>query len=217
MSKDLNLKLNRAKDLGVWIHAKINGKNLPRGDRIRVRIGVALLHLALEHYNAINVLITERLYGSAFALARPLLESYSRSIWVLYCATDKCLEDIKNKNSDLPGISNLIEIIGKQTEPGVKEAGAWLKKIKEKNIKQFHDLTHGGILQAVRRITEEGIESNYPEEELSKLLEFSIEVAIQIACRFFVIAKNESLLAELNNIAFTIRSDLNNPKSEFDA
>jgi len=188
MSAELNL--NRAKELGVWLHDRTNGLALPKDDR--ARIGAAALYLAQEHHDAIIVLIGARLYGSAFALARLLLETYVRGVWLLNFASDIQLQNyMKGK---CPKFYMLLEAIGNTPETG----GEWLKGIKEKNWDQFNELTHGGAAQVVRRITEEGIESAYPEEEQSRLLEFSGEVAIRVAAELFAIAGNELLLEELS-------------------
>jgi hypothetical protein len=161
----LELSLNRAKELAMWLHKRIDGLVLPQNDR--VRIGIAILQLALEHYHAINVLIEARLYGSAFALARPLLEAYARGIWLLNSASDSQRQSyMKGK---LPKFGEILNAIGDIPETG----GFWLKEIKKKNWVQFNDLVHGGACQVARRNTEEGIESAYPEQELSRLLEFS--------------------------------------------
>jgi hypothetical protein len=194
----LELSLNKAKELGMWVHERIDRLILPQNDH--VRIGGACLHLALEHYHAINVLIEARLYGSAFALARPLLEAYARGIWLLNSATESQLQSyMKGK---LPKFGEILNAIGDRPETG----GFWLKEIKKKNWVQFNDLVHGGAHQVARRNTEDGIESSYPEEELSRLLGFSGEVAIQLATQFFVVAGDELRLIELKNKATTIRS-----------
>lgn len=193
----VELSLNRVKELGVWLHERINGLVLPQNDRIR--IGGADLHLAQEHCNGIIILIDARLYGSAFALARLLLEAYVRGVWLLKFASDTQLQSYMK--GDCPLFYKLLDAIGDAPETG----GAWLKGIKEKNWYHFNELAHGGACQIVRRNTEEGIESAYSEEELSRLLEFSGEVAIRVATELFVVAGEELLLAELKEKAATIR------------
>ncbi|MBZ0092882.1 MAG: hypothetical protein K8F27_11780 [Sulfuricellaceae bacterium] len=195
------LNLNRAKELGMWLHERTNGLNLPQNDRIR--IGGTVLHLALEHYDAIIVLIDARLYGSAFSLARLLLEAYVRGAWLLNVASDT--ERQSYMKGKCPDFYKLLDAIGDDPETG----GAWIKGTKEKNWTQFNELTHGGACHVIRRNTEEAIESAYPEEELSRLLEFSGEVAIRVAAELFAVADDELLLTQLAEKAAIIRGHPN--------
>lgn len=191
-----------AKDFGIWLDARTNGLELPATDDRR-RISQALFYLALEHYDSILVLLSNRLIGSAFALARPLLEAYVRGKWILCAATDT---DIQNflKGKVEPSFQDLLDQIGNDPESG----GAWLQKTKELNWKAFNDLTHGGIHQVIRRLTEEYIESNYPLEEQERLVVFAIEVSIGTATELFVFAERELLLEELETQANHLRSTL---------
>lgn len=191
-----------AKDFGIWLDARTNGLELPATDDRR-RISQALFYLALEHYDSILVLLSNRLIGSAFALLRPLLEAYVRGKWILCAATDT---DIQNflKGKVEPSFQDLLDQIGNDPESG----GAWLQKTKELNWKAFNDLTHGGIHQVIRRLTEEYIESNYPLEEQERLVVFAIEVGIGTATELFVFAERELLLEELETQANHLRSTL---------
>lgn len=191
----VELSLNRAKELGVWLHERTNGLCLLSSEQ-KVIAG-ATLYLAQEHYDAIIVLFSARLYGSAFALARPLLEAYVRGTWLLNHASPDELQ--KYMKGDCPKFWELLQAIG--DEPGT--SGYWLKKIKRKNWYGFNDLTHGGACHVVRRVTEDAIESAYPEEERSRLLYFSGEVAIGVAEQLFsvAIAGKEVLLSQLEERA----------------
>jgi len=191
-----------AENFGIWLHERTNGLELSATDDRR-RISQALFYLALEHYDSILVLLRDRLIGSAFALARPLLETYVRGKWILCAATDT---DIQNflKGKLEHSFQDLLDQIGNDPESG----GAWLQKTKEFNWEAFNDLTHGGIHQVIRRLTEEYIESNYPLEEQERLVVFAIEVNIRTAIELFVLAEREPLLKELETQANHLRSTL---------
>ena len=189
--------LEKAKELRIWLHERTNGLHLPSNDRIR--IAGPVLHLALEHHDAIIVLLCARLYGSAFALARLLIEAYARGIWLLNFASDAELQ--KYMKGKCPEFYEVLNKIGDDPETG----GAWLKGIKEKNWAFFNELTHGGACQVIRRNTEEAIESAYPEEERSRLLQLSSEVAIGVAAQLFAAAGEELLLTQLEEKMTAIR------------
>lgn len=69
-----------------WIDKSIDGIDIP--SETRFRLAGACLGVALEHHKAIILLIKHRLYGSAFAMVRPLFESYVRGVWLHRCASD---------------------------------------------------------------------------------------------------------------------------------
>ncbi len=191
-----------AKDFGIWLDARTNGLELPATDDRR-RISQPLFYLALEHYDSILVLLNNRLIGSALALARPLLETYVRGKWILSSATDT---DIHNflKGKLEHSFQDLLDQIGNDPESG----GAWLQKTKKFNWNALNDLTHGGIHQVMRRLTEKSIESNYPLEEQARLVVLAIEVGIRTATELFVLAERVPLLAELETQANRLRTTL---------
>ena len=76
-----------------WQDQKIHGVEIPNKERDRVVAG--LIDLALEHEKSISVLVHRKLYGSVFALLRPLFEAYIRAVWIRYCASDDELEKFK--------------------------------------------------------------------------------------------------------------------------
>lgn len=191
------LSLNRAKELGVWLHERTNGLHFPSSER--VGMAGAILYLAQEHYDAIIVLLSARLYGSAFALARVLFEAYIRGKWLLSCASEDDLKEYMKGHC--AGLDKLLEDIGDDLETG----GAWLKKNQKVNRRHFNELTHGGASHVVRRISGGVIESVYPEEELCRLLDFSNEVAIRVAAELFGAAGQELLLKQLEEMATGLR------------
>lgn len=132
-------------------------------------------------------MINENLPGPAWALARSLLDSYVRGLWLLNHASDMEIKKFL-EGKELPKFDQLLSAIGNDEETG----GAWIHKICELNRKDFHDLTHGGIELVLRRITDYSIEPNYPEDEQIRLMH--IQIGIQFAIGY-------ELLALANNLA----------------
>ncbi len=198
-----------ARDFGIWLHERTNGLTLPATND-RLRVSQALFYLALEHYDSIVILLNDRLIGSAFALARPLLETYVRGKWILCSATDTDIQKFLKGKLER-SFQYLVDEIGKVTE----NEGDWLQKTKHSNWKALNDLTHGGILQVIRRLTEEYIESNYPLEEQERLVVFAIEVDIRTATELFALAERVPLLAELETKASYLRTTLSPKLSDF--
>ena len=61
----------------------------------------------------------------------------------------------------------------------------------EKNLKAFHDLTHGGSEHVLRRNRVGSVEPSYPEQELVQLIEFGNEIRVRIG---------NDLLSRLNDL-----------------
>ena len=190
--------LLRAKDFGIWLHNRTNELPLVLDTPGR-RWGAGCFHLALEHNDAIIVLIQNQLYGSAWALARPLLEAYVRGVWLASCASNDEVE--RFSAGHCPKFNQLIGAIGESAETG----GQWLHQIQKQHWRVLNEYVHGGAAQVVRRNTESAIESVYPVEELAELLTYATEVAIRVATEFFALARQEQLLVELKGKADIVR------------
>jgi hypothetical protein len=48
--------------------------------------------IALEHHEAISLLVNSKLYGSAFTLVRPLFETVFRALWINQAADEAQIE-----------------------------------------------------------------------------------------------------------------------------
>jgi hypothetical protein len=145
---------------------KIEGLEFPASDRNRV--AAACFHQALEHHEAIVRLVRLRLYGSAFALVRPLFESYVRAIWLGKCANDSDLGRFhKGKlNKEFGALVSDIEA-HEGYNVGV------IARVKSASWRAMNDFTHGGPLQIIRRITNDSIAANYANDEVAEALSFA--------------------------------------------
>lgn len=200
MHSEIDVK--NAEDFGVWLNERTNGLVFAADERNR--IGVPCFHLALEHHSAIIVLVKAGLYGSAWALARSLVEAYVRGTWLLRHALQRDLEDFMKGRC--PQFGELVAAIGTEPETG----GPWLAEMKRRYWSALNEYTHGGASQVTRRNTSDAIELAYDEAELRGLLAFAGEVAIRVAAELFALAGQESLLEQLREKASEIRGSPNN-------
>jgi hypothetical protein len=175
----LNQIIGITKKLSTWIHAQTNETDCPCNP------GLALLQQSQDICDAITILIDDNLPGPAWALARPMLDSYVRGLWLLNHASDKEIKKFLTEN-EMPGFNKLLNAIGNDEKTG----GAWIHKICELNREDFHDLTHGGIEQISRRIADDSIQPTYPEEEQIRLMH--IQIGIQFAIGYELLALTDS-------------------------
>lgn len=120
------------------------------------KLAVSCLEIALEHQSAILRLGTDEVYGSMFALLRPLAEAYVRGTWLFRCADEKRIAAFK-KAKLKPFADLLTEIEAAQ--------GSSVKLPIKKVVGDLHDFTHTGINQVLRRAIGGG---HYPDDDLAK-------------------------------------------------
>ena len=186
----INSQIRKSEALIQWIDQKIDGVEISSDDR--TRISAACFDIALEHQKAIVLLIANKLFGTAFSLARVLFEAYIRGLWLAKCATEKELDDFK-KDKLQKTFDTLIKEIEQQDgfEEGV------LSKAKSASWKAMNSYTHSGFFQSVRRIKEKTIEPNYAEDEMLEVLGFSDAIGMLAALQIALMAGKVDLAQNL--------------------
>jgi hypothetical protein len=69
--------------------------------------------VALEHHEAISLLVNRQLTGSAFALVRPMVETVVRAHWINEVAYDDQVEQARQDKNVFPSMSEMSEAVGK--------------------------------------------------------------------------------------------------------
>lgn len=179
-------EIDRSVALIQWLDTQLNGVSLSSDDR--PRLSAAAFDVAHEHHKAIVLLIHNRLIGSAFALVRPLLESYLRGEWILNCASDRGLA-LVIADKKRPGFDQLVDDL--EALEGFREGV--LSQFKGRTWNVLNSYSHSGFLQLVRRLTEETVEPNYDDEELTEVLRFSAAFALVAAVGSAQVAQNQQL------------------------
>ena len=144
--------------------------------------------MALEHQKAIVLLIAKNLHGSAFALVRPLFETYVRGLWLHRCATDADLGKFV-KGQDIGKFGDLCAAV--EWLDGFKDGV--LSDVKERSWSAMSGFTHTGMEQIARRYTEETIEANYDEGEILEALNFACGIGWLAAIAICDLAGNVEL------------------------
>ena len=204
MNVRLGQAISQAKNLAGWLHEKTNRKFPPRKTRA---LEVGLLQHSLDVADAIIILLERDRPGPAWTLARPLLESFVRGVWILHCGSDEQVK--KFYKGKWPKSPDLLKAMDDHNE--AKLHAAWIRaQMANKDI--FHDFTHGGIEHVLRRITENEekplpitvVKSNYPEHELEYLVGLGTEVYIRVGCELLSLMKDSEAIRELHDKAAII-------------
>jgi hypothetical protein len=70
---------------------------------------MALFDISIEHATSIVILIENDKFGSAYTLARPLIETFIRGAWVQNCATQVEVERFSQRDKIKKDFGTLIE------------------------------------------------------------------------------------------------------------
>jgi len=180
----------KSESLIQWLDRTLNGIKI-KAD-VRSKLAAGCLDTALEHQKAIVLLVAKQLYGSAYALIRVLYESYIRGIWLHRCASDEEVNSFRHGKIKKQ-IGELIQEIEKIDgfEGGV------LSSIKNASWGSMNSYTHSGNLQAVRRLTEHTIESNYEPKEIEEVINFVNAMSFQVAIAITILGGTQEVAAVL--------------------
>lgn len=190
--------LQRSGELGLWVHSRLDGLRLSKfsqedaSQRKRARIAGGCLHTAIEHSQAIVLLISEGMFGSALALVRLLFEAWIRGLWILRAASDDEV-DRAGDDSFPRDFGYLIDKL--ESAGGAVEAGM-LSAVKAENWTALNSWTHTGFRQVGARFTPSGLGSGYKDEEVTSALDWADGVSLMIVVEFARIAEDEGLAME---------------------
>lgn len=191
-ARGISDQITEARQLSEWLHARLNGRAMPGSDRARVAI--ALFQHSLDIADATTVLIAKNLPGPALVLARPLVESYARGLWALWCAEEHEIRGFVDKGRSPPRLKNLVSQLASQVPAEAK----WVERIAE-GLDALHDLAHGGRLHVLGRVGTSAVEPKYPEEDVKSLVGMGIEVQIRSGAELIGLMGDETAMEELAN------------------
>lgn len=142
----------------------------------RGRLAMAYLSLALEHREAILMLVVAKAYPSATALQRPLLEAFVAGVWILTAATDEHVEQMRQRKRPV----SKFDTMAKQLRGSSHPLRDWFEVFRG-HYDILGDYTHGHHRQISRMMGPSGITSRYSLTQLIEVLRFSDLVGIMAA------------------------------------
>lgn len=179
LSAAVQTRLNLAKQVyNLTIELHPIGTYTPN---LRNTVFHALADLVPEHFGAIILLVEQRqFFGSAFALLRPLIETYLRAIWVNSIASDEELAMISQGAKELPKFS----VCRAAVEAYFAQNGvSGLYDMHSDFVKSLHGFTHSGLEQITNRISAsfEITPYKYPDSGITALLDQAGRFAVMAA------------------------------------
>jgi hypothetical protein len=158
--------VDQAFELHYWAASHLDGLEISR-DR-RILLAVSCYDVAMEHHIGIAALLRSRINGSAFALVRPLFETFVRGLWIRHCATDEQIDRYVSDKLDLT-FGQLLQAV--ESVVGFQEGV--LSGLKKNAWRAMNSYTHGGIQQAGRRSSGAYIEPDFPPEEIVEVIKLA--------------------------------------------
>ena len=134
-------------------------------DDTRTMLLVAYTDVALEHHEAIMLLLQQKHFGSAFSLVRLIFEAFFRVHWVLGCARDSDVQKIACKEFDFPPMGTMVADIDARWH-----TNGFFETIKKQAWAAMNSYTHSGIRQLSRRFKDGRIEPNYSDAEIVEVI-----------------------------------------------
>jgi hypothetical protein len=182
--------LAQGHELAAWIEQQVYNQQLP--DTVRARLAGTCFLVTQEHHQAILLLLsqTHPLHAPAFALVRPVFDTYLRGLWLAHCATDADLERF-GQGGNPPKMPAMLTAI--EQAPGL-DSGQ-LSDIYNQSWSAMCAYTHTGSQQVLRWSASDTIQPNYSNAEIDEVLSFTGALALLSTLGLAAIAANE-LLAE---------------------
>ena len=191
LSPAIHQRLQESERILKWVPSKISGMNIPQlPDDKRSQLASACWHVAIEHSQAIVVLVHETLHGSALALMRLLFEAYVRGMWLMHAATN---DDIDRAGRDqFPNDFNRIVAELDEKFPSSRPFSA----VKNQTWKRLCSFTHTGYQQIGARFTPKGLGYAYQESEILYALHWADMLTLLVVVAFANLTENELLARE---------------------
>lgn len=159
-------EIARVTRYGEQLEALLDGKVLKLSSD-RDRLIIAYRSLVLDYHTAIVTLLPKELYGSAFALLRPIVEAWVR-IHIAKIGSDETVLQLKNDTYRVDFTK-----VGAEID---KALGLdFFAKSLDKAIRDaLHSYTHSGSFQIARRFDESESKSRYSDGAILNVIEGSM-------------------------------------------
>ena len=170
-----------SKELLQWIDAKLYGLEYEIDEGERSKVAMGCFHVALEHCRAILLLVEHKLYTSADALRRLILEALIRGEWFFRCATEeelKKFKESKDSRNKKDGLDLSLWKLVRTIEETLGDRGGIRSEIINDQLQMMHDFVHTGYYQLKKQFSGNDIESTYTEDEVKELLTFIYNFAL---------------------------------------
>jgi hypothetical protein len=133
-------------------------------DDYRTVTVIGFISMLIEHQESVLFLIMHEQTGSAFALARPIVEGAYRGMWINLPATDDQVKKFNEKDE----IDVTFGAMAASLD-GAYGTEDFFQDLKTRSWKALNSYTHGGMLQIGRRFQKHEVLNSYNEGEIYEI------------------------------------------------
>jgi hypothetical protein len=153
---------------------------------------------AIEHVEAINLLVRSNINGSAFALVRPVAEALVRGVWFTACATQDQVLKFRKEDKIDPSFGDMSAAIDQTC--GID----FFADFKKRNWNPLNSYTHTGILQIGRRFTGHVLEPSYKDGEITEAIKLVTACLLLLVRPYLVRQKHSDSAKAIDALSYKI-------------
>ena len=128
---------------------------------LRTVIVIGFIDQMVEHHEAMLLLLRNGKVGSASALARSIVESMYRGLWINLCARDAQIQRFERDDQLQLNMTGMAQAIDQEYH-----AGTFFEDFKNRAWASLCSYTHTGLLQLGRRFTGQNLQPAYSDAEI---------------------------------------------------
>jgi hypothetical protein len=182
---------------------------------IKTRLLAGYVDIALEHHEAIWLLMERKLTGSALALARPVLDCWIRALWINAIATDQEIELASRDKFTFPRMREMYDKIKPvYSQADTREDIDELFQYVERLWKILSSYTHSGGRQVARRFTRDQVKPSYTDIELAQAFNLPTMVILLLMRAFFMSMGDQRDADETQTLATQYFAEFNERLNE---
>ena len=172
MSSLVEEEIERANQFGDEIENLVVAKgHCPTSDRNTLLIGY--WSLAFDHHRGVLCLLSNKFFGSAFALVRPIVEAAVRAHIVIMGSE----EDLRRLRND--EYRTNFGTVGREIDGAFGTDGLFERFLRRAKH-SLHSYTHAGLLQLGRRFSGTDLTPSYSEEEIIEVIRTSVSAVFLV-------------------------------------
>jgi hypothetical protein len=172
--------LNRVE--GIMQQAKLILARHGYPDDSRTVIVIGTITQVIEHHEAILLLIRNDKLGSAFGLARSIVEGVYRGMWINFCATGAQIQEFE-RDDRLP--VNMTEMA--QAIDAKYQAQGFFEHLRARTWAALCSYAHTGMLQLGRRFTGANAQPAYTDGEIVEITTAATTCILLLVGKFLAV------------------------------
>ncbi len=165
-------------------------------DSARIKTSDAACSLSLEHWASVRGLLQSGLLSSALVVHRAQFEALTRSIWLLYAASEEHLSKLTSALSleseqaakNMPQTTEMMQALAKKAPPPAYEA---LSRFRDNSWKALNSYAHAGI-HPIRRHSD-----GYPTKLIHDVLRNTNGLAVVSCMQAAILSGQQSLQRDI--------------------